>query len=39
MGSVISNGAIIGAHSLVNSDIPEFGIAVGVPAKTIKFRN
>lgn len=38
MGSSISRGAVIGAHSLVNSDIPEFGIAVGVPSRVIKFR-
>ena len=39
MDSIISNGAIIGAHSLVNSQIAEFGIAVGVPAKIIKYRD
>lgn len=35
-GVKIGNGAIIGAGSVVNKDIPENCLAVGVPAKVIK---
>jgi len=35
-GVTIGEGAIIGAHSLVTSDIPARSIAVGTPAKVIK---
>ncbi|MBE9600311.1 acyltransferase [Pedobacter sp. MC2016-24] len=38
-GSKINNGAVIGAMSLVNSEIEAYGIAIGTPAKVIKFRN
>jgi Acetyltransferase (isoleucine patch superfamily) len=38
-GSVINNGVVIGGMSLVNSEIPENGIAVGIPAKVIKYRS
>ena len=37
-GSEIGNGAVIGAQSLVKGKIEENAIAVGIPAKTIKFR-
>ena len=37
-GANISDGAIIGAMALVNSNIEEKGIAVGIPAKVIKYR-
>lgn len=37
-GLTIGNGAIIGAHSVVTHDIPPYSIAVGVPAKVIKYR-
>lgn len=37
-GVNIGNGAIIGAGSIVNRDIPDYSIAVGVPAKVIKYR-
>jgi acetyltransferase-like isoleucine patch superfamily enzyme len=37
-GAKINNGAIIGALSLVNSEIDENAIAVGIPAKIKKFR-
>lgn len=37
-GSHISNGAIIGANSVVNSFIPPYAYAVGSPAKVVKFR-
>jgi acetyltransferase-like isoleucine patch superfamily enzyme len=35
-GVTIGMGAIIGAHSLVNKDIPDYCVAVGSPAKIIK---
>lgn len=35
-GCIIGEGAVIGAHSLVNKDIPEFTLAAGIPAKVIK---
>jgi acetyltransferase-like isoleucine patch superfamily enzyme len=34
----IGNGAIIGANSLVNKDIPAYSINVGSPAKIIRYR-
>ncbi|WP_230545066.1 CatB-related O-acetyltransferase [Mucilaginibacter sp. UR6-11] len=37
-GVKIGNGAIIGANSFVNSDVPPFAVAVGTPAKVIKYR-
>jgi acetyltransferase-like isoleucine patch superfamily enzyme len=37
-GVTISEGAVIGAGAVVTSDIPSYGIAVGIPAKVIKFR-
>ena len=38
-GVTIGENSIIGAHSLVNSNIPPNVIAVGVPAKAIKTIN
>ena len=38
-GSTIGDGAVLGAASFVNSDIPPLAIAVGQPAKVVKFRN
>ena len=37
-GVTIGKGAVIGAGSMVNNDIPPFSIAVGSPAKVIKKR-
>ena len=37
-GVKIGDGAIIGAGSIVTKDIPPFAIAVGCPAKVIKYR-
>ena len=34
-GVTIGNHCVIGAHSFVNKDIPDFSIAAGVPAKVI----
>ena len=37
-GVRVKRGAIIGAHSLVVSDVPAYAIVGGVPAKVIKYR-
>ncbi|MEI7067281.1 transferase [Pectobacterium parmentieri] len=37
-GVTIGNGVIIGANAVVTKDIPDFSIAVGVPACVIKKR-
>jgi phosphonate metabolism protein (transferase hexapeptide repeat family) len=37
-GVSIGTGAAIGAGAVVTKDIPDFAIAVGVPAKIIRFR-
>lgn len=37
-GVTIGDGAAIGAGSIVTRDIPSFSIAVGAPAKVIKYR-
>jgi len=37
-GIKIGNGAIIGAGAVVSKDIPDYAIAVGVPAKVIRYR-
>lgn len=37
-GSKIGNGAVIGAGGVVKGEIPENAIAVGVPARVIKYR-
>ena len=37
-GVKIGNGAIIGSKAVVVKDVPDYAIAVGVPAKIIKYR-
>lgn len=37
-GVRIGNGAVIGAGAVVTKDIPDYAVAVGVPAKVIKYR-
>lgn len=39
MGVHIGRGSVVGAHSLVNRDIPPYCIAVGNPARVIKRYN
>lgn len=38
-GVKIGNGAIVGAHSLVNKDVEPYSIVVGVPAKHLRYRH
>jgi acetyltransferase-like isoleucine patch superfamily enzyme len=35
-GSTIGRGAVIGANSLVNQDVPDFSVAVGSPIRILK---
>lgn len=37
-GVVLGVGSVIGSNSVVTSDIPPYAIAVGAPAKVIRFR-
>ncbi len=37
-GVTIGNGAVIGAGAVVVKDIPDYAIAVGAPAKVVKYR-
>lgn len=37
-GVTIGNGAVIGANSFVNKDVPPYAIVFGTPAKVFKFR-
>ena len=37
-GVRIGDGAIIGANAVVTKDIPDYAIAVGIPAKVINYR-
>lgn len=37
-GVTIGDGAVIGANSLVNKDVPPYAIVVGSPARILKYR-
>lgn len=37
-GSKIGNGAVVGANSLVNTEVEPYSIVVGTPARVIKYR-
>ena len=37
-GVAIGDGAVIGAGVVVTKDIPPYAVAVGVPAKVVKYR-
>ena len=36
-GVTVGKYAIVGANSVVSKDIPDYGVAVGTPAKVIKY--
>lgn len=38
-GVTIGRNVVIGANSVVNKDIPDFAVAVGSPARVIKYTN
>ena len=37
-GVTVGNGAVIGAHTFVNADVPPFAIVVGTPGKIIGYK-
>lgn len=37
-GTVIGQGAVIGAHSIVKESVPDYAIAVGAPARIVGYR-
>jgi acetyltransferase-like isoleucine patch superfamily enzyme len=37
-GSRIGRGCVIGAHAVVRGDVPDYGIAAGIPAKVVRDR-
>lgn len=37
-GIKIGNGAIVGANAVVTKDIPDYAVAVGVPARVVRYR-
>lgn len=37
-GVRIGNGAVVGANSFVNKDVPPYAIVFGIPAKVFKYR-
>ena len=37
-GVTIGDGAVVGAHSFVNNDVPPYAIVFGSPAKVYKYR-
>ena len=37
-GVTVSTGAVVGANSFVNKDVPPYAIVVGSPARVIKYR-
>ncbi|WP_347548510.1 CatB-related O-acetyltransferase [Pseudalkalibacillus hwajinpoensis] len=37
-GIKIGDGVVIGANAVVTKDIPDYAVAVGIPAKVIKYR-
>lgn len=38
-GVTIGTGAVVGAGAVVSKDIPDYAVAVGNPAKAVKFRD
>ena len=38
MGAKIGRGAVVGANAVVRGEIPDYAIAVGSPARVVKYR-
>lgn len=38
-GSILSDHSVVGANAVVKGKIPMNAVAVGIPAKVIKYRN
>jgi len=38
-GVTVGRGAVVGAGSVVNKDVPDLGVAVGIPARTVRMRD
>jgi acetyltransferase-like isoleucine patch superfamily enzyme len=38
-GVTIGNGAVVGANAVVTRDVPDYGVAVGAPARVIRMRS
>lgn len=38
-GVTIGDGALIGANSVVTKDVPDYAIAVGIPARAVRLRD
>ncbi|MDQ2722705.1 MAG: acyltransferase, partial [Actinomycetota bacterium] len=38
-GTRVGRGCVLGAHAVVKGDVPDFGVAVGAPARVVRNRN
>ena len=38
-GVRIGNGCVVGARAVVSEDLPDYAVAVGIPARIVRFRN
>ena len=38
-GVRIGNGCVVGAKTVVSEDLPDYAVAVGIPARIVRFRN
>ncbi len=38
-GTRVGRGCVLGAHALVKGDVPDFGVAVGAPARVVRNRH
>jgi acetyltransferase-like isoleucine patch superfamily enzyme len=38
-GVTIGHGAVVGANAVVTHDVPDYGVAVGAPARVIRTRS
>lgn len=37
-GTTVGRGCVVGAHSVVNKDVPDYSVVVGVPARVVRDR-